>query len=252
MRGEHCVAAASTLSGIAVILLIFANIGQVSSGVFTGSIYLAEVNVAAYGAALESVSNKSAGGLYDTKNVPMGSSMGLRQYYRYGMYNSCGYQKAGSGICNSTTFGYPMEPLAQILSDTPAAFKIQTDAIIPAATFKDNSYNHNMSHAGSVLIFIGSVLALFAVIFGVIPSRICFLFAAASAGISAFFLMIGCALWTALISKDAWLKIVHVQYGDLLGIYTTAGPTLYLSWVAFAMITLSIFPYVISCCTFRK
>ena len=36
----------------------------------------------------------------------------------------------------------------------------------------------------------------------------------------------GSALWTALIAKDAWLKIVKVEYGADLGIYTTAGPSL--------------------------
>ena len=47
MRGEHCVAGASILSAIAVILLIFANIGQVQPGAFTNAIYFVEVNVKA-------------------------------------------------------------------------------------------------------------------------------------------------------------------------------------------------------------
>jgi len=252
MRGEHCVLGASLLSAMAVILLVFANIGQISSGAFTNSIYMAEINVEAYGNALQTATSVSAGGLYDTKNDPLGSSIGLRQYYRYGLYNGCGYQKDGSGICNSTIFGYPMIPLAQILSDTPAKFKIQTDDIIPTATFKDDAYNQNMSRAGSLLIFVGSVLALVAFGFGWVKHRIFFLVAAACAGISASLLMVGAALWTALIAKDDWLKIVQVEHGADLGIYTTAGPTLYLTWVAFALITLSISPYVIACCTFRS
>lgn len=72
------------------------------------------------------------------------------------------------------------------------------------------------------------------------------------AGIAALFLMIGSAIWTSVIARDAWLKIVKVEGGVKLGIYVTAGPALYLSWVAFVMVTLSVFPYVISCCTFRK
>ena len=47
MRGEHCVAGASILSAIAVILLIFANIGQVQPGAFTNAIYFVEVDVKA-------------------------------------------------------------------------------------------------------------------------------------------------------------------------------------------------------------
>lgn len=48
MRGEHCVAGASILTAIAVILLVFANIGQLSPGAVTNGIYWAELNVEAY------------------------------------------------------------------------------------------------------------------------------------------------------------------------------------------------------------
>jgi hypothetical protein len=47
MRGEHCVAGASILTAIAVILLVFANIGQLSSGPVTSGIYWAELNIEA-------------------------------------------------------------------------------------------------------------------------------------------------------------------------------------------------------------
>ena len=47
MRGEYCIAGASILSAISVILLIFANIGQISTGGVVSSIYYAEVNVQA-------------------------------------------------------------------------------------------------------------------------------------------------------------------------------------------------------------
>lgn len=40
-------AGASILSAIALILLVFANIGQVSPGALTKDIYMAEINVAA-------------------------------------------------------------------------------------------------------------------------------------------------------------------------------------------------------------
>ena len=79
----------------------------------------------------------------------------------------------------------------------------------------------------------------------------------------------GAAMWSALIAKDSWLKIVHVEYGNELGIFTTAGaslcrPTLLtlkghkltevvdLTWVAFVLVTLSVLPYVVACCTFRR
>ncbi|AAW47100.2 hypothetical protein CNN01480 [Cryptococcus deneoformans JEC21] len=253
MRGEHCVAGATILSVISVILLIFAHIGQVSSGALVRSIYMAEVNVAAYGNGFQGGTNTSASGLYDTNNTDhMGAFKGLRQYYRYGMYNACGYQKDGSGVCNSSTFAYPMEPLAGMIGDVPSKFRIQTVNIIPSSTFKDNSYNHGMSKAGSGLIFVGSCAAALALIFGVIKLRLTFFIASICAGVGAFLLMLGAALWTAVIAKDAWLGNVKVQHGYKLGIYVTAGPSIYLVWVAFALTSLSCLPYVIACCTYRK
>ncbi|WWD18637.1 hypothetical protein CI109_103090 [Kwoniella shandongensis] len=256
MRGEHCVAGATILSAMAVILLVFAHIGQISTGGLVNAIYMAEVNVAAFGNGFEGATKTSAGGLYNTKNEKMGYGKGLRQYYRYGLYNACGYQKDGSGSCNSSTFAYPMEPLSNMIADEPSKFQAQTAQIFaeikPSVTFKENGYNHTMSRAGSALIFVGSVAAALACIFGVIKFRISFLIAAICAGISSFLLMIGAALWTAVIAKDGWLKIVKVTNGNSLGVRVNAGPSLYLTWVSFALITLSAFPYVIACCTYRK
>ncbi|KAK8858742.1 hypothetical protein IAR55_002971 [Kwoniella newhampshirensis] len=252
MRGEHCVAGATILTAMSVILLVFAHIGQIGSGALVNAIYMAEVNVAAYGNGYQGAKTVSAAGLYDTKNEKMGTGKGLRQYYRYGLYKGCGYQKDGSGICNSTMFAYPMEPLANMIGDTPSKFQNSTREIIPTSTFKEDGYNHAMTRAGSALIFVGSVAAAAACIFGVIKFRISFLIAAIFSGIGALLLMIGAALWTAVIAKDAFVNIVKVEHNYALGIYVTAGPSLYLTWVAFALVTLSCFPYVIACCTYRK
>ncbi|OWZ66583.1 hypothetical protein AYX15_02212 [Cryptococcus neoformans] len=253
MRGEHCVAGATILSVISVILLIFAHIGQVSSGPLVKSIYMAEINVAAYGSGLQGATNASAGGLYDTSGTDlMGTFSGLRQYYRYGMYNACGYQKDGAGICNSSAFAYPMEPFGGIIGDVPRTFRLQTLNLVPSSTFRDDSYNHGMSKAGSGLIFVGSCAAALALIFGVIKLRLTFFIASICAGVGAFLLMLGAALWTAVIAKDAWVNNVRITHGYRLGIYVTAGPSIYLVWVAFALTSLSCLPYVIACCTYRK
>lgn len=47
MRGEHCIAGASILTAMAMIMLTFANIGQVNSGAVCNGLYMAELNVAA-------------------------------------------------------------------------------------------------------------------------------------------------------------------------------------------------------------
>ena len=90
MRGEHCIAGASVLSAIAIILLIFANLGQISTGALVSGIYFAQVNTAPYGAALVAKTKSSADGLYDTKNEALGKGLGLRQNYRFGIYSEFG------------------------------------------------------------------------------------------------------------------------------------------------------------------
>ncbi len=86
---------------------------------------MVEVNVAAYGAGLQGAIKATPAGLYDTKNDPLGSAQGLRQYYRWGLYDACGYQKGGSGVCNGTQFGYPFEPLKALVGDAPAKYRVQ-------------------------------------------------------------------------------------------------------------------------------
>ena len=83
MRGEHCIAGASVLSAVAVIFLVFANIGQISTGALVSGIYYAKIDTAPYGAALVAKTKSSADGLYDTKNEALGKGLGLRQNYRF-------------------------------------------------------------------------------------------------------------------------------------------------------------------------
>lgn len=254
MRGEHCVAGASILTAIAVILMVFANIGQISSGAVTNGIYWVELNIEAYGNGLQAASKKGVPGLYNTQNKAMGNSTGLRQYYRYGLYNACGYQKGGAGTCNSTVFGYPFEPLGNMLADTPKDFKKQTVDVIgtDATAFKDDGYNGTATRAASLLTFVGSCLAVIALITGFFRARLFFLVAAVTSGLSALLLMIGAAIWTAVIAKDSFVESVKVQGGTSLGIQVNAGGTLYLTWVSFALMTLAVIPYVIACCTYRS
>jgi hypothetical protein len=76
---------------------------------------------------------------------------------------SCGYQKDGDGVCNGTIFGYPLEPLGQILADVPKQVDSKQVADIiggdkTAATFKDAGYNRGLSRAGGLCIFVSAVV----------------------------------------------------------------------------------------------
>jgi hypothetical protein len=74
------------------------------------------------------------------------------------MTDACGYQKGGAGTCNSTVFGYPFEPLGNMLADTPKDFKKQTVDVIgtDATAFKDDGYNGTATRAASLLTFVSS------------------------------------------------------------------------------------------------
>lgn len=82
-----------------------------------------------------------------------------------------------------------------MLADVPAAYKIQTDQITTTSdskgkTFHNDSYNHGLSRAASLMIFVGSCAALASLILGVIRARIFFFGASVCAGISAALLLV--------------------------------------------------------------
>ena len=95
---------------------------------------------------------------WDFAMSPLPFCAGSYPYRILSIVEGCGYQTSGSGICNATTVGYAFEPLSQMLADTPAKFSNQTNAIIPDSTFRDNSYNHDMSRGGSLMILVSGIL----------------------------------------------------------------------------------------------
>lgn len=254
MRGEYCIAGASVFSFISVVLMVFALIGQINTGSLPKSIYMAEVNVAAFGAGYQAADGTAAALYMTNASSPLGKSTGLRQFYRWGFFDSCAYIDGDNGLCNSTSFAHEYQPYATIRSDIPVKFAATTDKIIPdsASGFTSNGYNGTLSKAAFWLIFVGACAAGVALIVGVIPSRLTFLVAAVAATVSALGLLIGAAMWTALITRTNDINDVAVKGKQLIGIVVNPGPALYLVWVAFAFSALAVAPYVISFCTYRR
>jgi hypothetical protein len=127
-------------------------------------------------------------------------------------------------------------------------YKTVTQAIIPesdkgSGAFKNDGWNHGLSRTASALIFVGSILSLGAFIGGMIKHRFSFFFAACCSGVSALFLMIGAAIWTSIVAKNAVIKVVQVQNKVPLGIKVSAGGSLCELWIymvrrRFALLTL--------------
>lgn len=106
---------------------------------------------------------------------------------------------------------------------------------------------------------------------GVLKHTIAFLLSSTLSVLGSFLLLVGVALWTVIINKAAVLdNALAVSDQPIpLGIVISAGSGLYITWAAFACLTLSIIPYMLryvakikfisndhlltphSCCTYR-
>jgi hypothetical protein len=239
---------------------------------------MVQVDVSGFGNAIQAA-NKKSNNLYWTQNTPLGDSKGLRQYYRYGLYSACSAERA-----DPSRVRVPEERgRVQLVDDRVRVRAVRADARGHAHQAErlqeDDAGHHPVQHVqeqrvepralergerahlcecplASCLVThshqIASILTFFALVLGLVKHRLFFFAAAVCAGVAAFFLMVGAAIWTSIVAKDSWLKIVKVEGGTKLGILVTAGPGLYLTWVSFVLVSLSVAPYVISCCTFRK
>lgn len=87
MRGEHCIAGASILSAISLILLVFVNISQIKPGAVTNGLYFAEVNLEGMTTAINSANVGGPGGVFSAQgDAPLGEQDGARMRYRYGIF----------------------------------------------------------------------------------------------------------------------------------------------------------------------
>ncbi|KAL7410060.1 actin cortical patch SUR7/pH-response regulator pali [Mrakia frigida] len=251
MRGEICVGAASFFTFAASVIMVFAHIGQINPSPIPRVLSMIRLDVSNLGNTLQAANrNTSYSALYasTTNLTALGSGAGLRNHYDWGLLNSCGYMSSNVANCNTTALGKTFKPFDAILSDLPSQYQAQVNALVPAgSSFASSDYTGRLTQAAFWLIFIGSCSALIAFICGVIPNRLAFLGAAVWAIISAIALAVGAAIWTAV-----YVKVKAISTGSNPAITVHFGNSIILTWVSFALVTLSIFPYIISCCTFRR
>ncbi|KAH7104728.1 actin cortical patch SUR7/pH-response regulator pali [Auriculariales sp. MPI-PUGE-AT-0066] len=250
IRGELCVGAASLFSFAAVLLLVFTHIGQIKPSSVPRSIALVKIDVSAYGLGLEAATGDPTPGLYNTtEGAPLGQLLGLRQVYKWGLYSNCGYNDPGGGVCTNLTMAHRFKPAAVILGDTPGRYTVQTRELISSLPSIDDSI---MTTAAYYMVLIGSILALITFLLGLIKTTLTFLVAFIFAGISSAMLIVAGALWTSIIQKTNLINSIHVVTGPSLGIRVDFDIGLWLIWAAAVCMFLSIMPYLVSCCTFRR
>jgi len=256
MRGEVCVGFASFLSFVALLLLIFVQVGQINTSTVPRGIAMARVNVSGYGAALRAAFNPDPiDGLYTSNDTaPLGAQAGLRIIYEFGLYSHCAYVNTSVGACSNTTVASKFLPYEAITSDMLANYSQMTNSILQGTTIHNSAYLGSQSKAAYYLILLGSICAALALFAGVLKHTVSFLLSSSLAILGSLLLLVGAALWTVIIKKAEAINTSLVTlHGSTVpfGIEVSVGSGLYLTWAAFACLAVSIVPYMLSCCTYR-
>lgn len=82
---------------------------------------------------------------------------------------------------------------------------------------------------------------------GVLRRTVLFLFSATMSILSALFILIGAAIWTAIVEKLESVNTMQVVQGIVSGIEVSYGNGIYLTWAAFACLLAATVPYMIRC-----
>ncbi|KXN81118.1 hypothetical protein AN958_06072 [Leucoagaricus sp. SymC.cos] len=256
MRGEICVGFGSLLSFVAVLLMIFVHVGQINTSNVPRNVYMAKVNVSAYGNAVHAAIIDTVFNLYtDNASAPVQEAAGLRQVYKFGLYSHCAYVNDTAGRCGNETVGEQYKPFEAITADMPANWSIFSQSFIPESyTFRSSSFLGHNSKAAYWMLLLGMLCGAAAFITGVAKHNMTFLVSTLFAIAGSLLLLIGASIWTVIIQRSSGINDAQLNTGSQsvpFGVVVSVGPGLFLTWAAFACLVVSIVPYMISCCTYR-
>jgi len=255
MRGELCIGVATVLSLTSTLLLIFVHVGQINTSNVPRKIAMAKINVSGYGDALHDALFNPIQALYtDDAYLPLGASLGLRQFYEFGLYQHCGYVDEKQGTCSNYTIDNQFRPFDALTADMLANYSILTRAVIVDIPFVDSDYLGPLSQSAYRTLLTGFIASVIAVVLGLWRRNFTFFAATVLSIAGSINLLVGASIWTVMINKSASVnRLIVGQEGNPspVGIEVTAGNALYLTWAAFACLTISTVPYMISCCTLR-
>ncbi|KAF8058249.1 actin cortical patch SUR7/pH-response regulator pali [Lyophyllum atratum] len=255
MRGEICVGAASVLSLVSMILMIFVHVGQINTSTVPRKIAMAQVNVSGYSAALQISFPDPFDDIY-TRNAsaPLGVHAGLRKFYEFGLYSHCAYLNDTHGSCGNLTIGEQYRPYDAITSDMAANYSQITGFLLSGTTFQDSGYLGQTTKAAYWMLLLGTVCAALALVTGILKNNFTFFVSTIFSVAGSLLLLIGASIWTVIIKKSADVNTIPI--GDSsnavpIGIIVSVASGLYLTWAAFVCLVVSVVPYMISCCTYR-
>ncbi|KAJ7275435.1 actin cortical patch SUR7/pH-response regulator pali [Mycena haematopus] len=254
MRGELCVGAATILSFASLLLLIFVHVSQINTSTVPRGIALVKINVSDYGDALHEAVFDPIDNLYTTNaSAPLGSGVGLRQFYLFGLYSHCGYVNSTAGTCSNHSIQNQFMPYDALTSDMLANYTDITNFILGRTSFADSDSLGHTSRAAYWMVLLGTICAALAFLTGVVKFSSTFFLSTFASIIGSLFLLIGATIWTVMIKKTQAVNSFTLPATPPIpvGIVVSIGKGLFLIWAAFVLLLVSVVPYMISCCTFR-
>ncbi|KAI0080010.1 hypothetical protein K474DRAFT_1658247 [Panus rudis PR-1116 ss-1] len=256
LRGEICISAASVLSAVALVLLIFMHVGQINTSTVPRNIEMIQVNMTSFAQGVAAaISPDPVDGLFtDNASAPLQQRQGVRNIYKFGLYSYCAYVNGSAGLCSNSSAGFRFEPFDLITADMQANYSGIATGIIVNTTFNDSHYLGQFSNGAYYVLLIGTICTALALITGILKHTFGFLVSTLFAIAGSLMLLIGATIWTVVIKKAQTVNDIFVgpQASPVpLGIEVTIGNALYLAWAGFGCLVASTIPYMISCCTYR-
>ncbi|KAG6919581.1 hypothetical protein DXG01_004245 [Tephrocybe rancida] len=266
MRGEICVSAASLLSLVAMLLMIFVHVGQINTSSVPRKIAMARVNVSDYSTALQSSFTDPFENIYTTNaSAPLAVRAGLRNFYDFGLYSYCAYVNTSQGTCGNMTIGAQYRPYDAITSDMAANYSRITQALVQDTAFQSSTYLGESTKAAYWMLLLGTICALLATLTSVVhvtlsvianfyitsgflKTHFTFFLSTVFSVSGSGLLLIGASIWTIIIKKSDAVNDVLIGTASSsvpIGIVVTVGSGLYLTWAAFACLIVSVVPYMI-------
>ncbi|EPQ28791.1 uncharacterized protein PFL1_03594 [Pseudozyma flocculosa PF-1] len=242
-----CVGIGQLLTFAALVLVILANVGQLTNNIVARNIRFVSLDTTGLQDAISRSGGAAPNNLYASdQRSTIAAGNGIKRDYQWGLYNYCGGEPSGSNRdCVDSTFNFKWDPVNALLADTPQGARNEVQSFLPQNTFTDSDYLRKYSQAAFWLIFIGTILTGLAWLTGFTANRFGFFGAAIFAFLAALALGVGAAIETAIYTK------ARDAIGNQYGLNLDYGNALWFIWAAFVGCVLSIVPYLISCCTGR-
>jgi len=244
-----CIGIGEFLTFGATVLMILANIGQLTNNVVSRHIRYVSLTTDGLQSSLRANANGATiDNIYASNQAaPELQGNGIKNEYQWGLYTFCaGQGTSGPRSCADSSIGFRFEPAQVLGQDIGSNYNSTLTSLIGDQTFTDSSYLGRYSHAASYIILIGTILAGLAFLTGFLAHRFAFLLAALLSLGAAALLAVGAAILTAI-----YYKAIH-SLPDNLGLDVNYGNALWFTWASFAACALAFIPYVIGCCTGRS